>query len=100
MSKLPRWRVGRRGRVDFIYSEKLTSPLAEAGGFAIDCSGRLGSIGFKASHLEAGIWCGSRPLYRSEEHTSELQLLMRISYAVFCLTQKFSSHIPYYTFSI
>src|SRR3546814_5893031 len=25
---------------------------------------------------------------RSEEHTSELQTLMRISYAVFCLTQK------------
>src|SRR3546814_16408430 len=29
---------------------------------------------------------GSRP--RSEEHTSELQSLMRISYAVFCLKEK------------
>src|SRR3546814_3406595 len=28
-----------------------------------------------------------RPFERSEEHTSELQSLMRISYAVFCLTQ-------------
>src|SRR3546814_6075739 len=28
---------------------------------------------------------------RSEEHTSELQSLMRISYAVFCLKQKTSS---------
>src|SRR3546814_4941517 len=27
-------------------------------------------------------------LFRSEEHTSELQSLMRISYAVFCLKQK------------
>src|SRR3546814_9751555 len=27
-------------------------------------------------------------LDRSEEHTSELQSLMRISYAVFCLTKK------------
>src|SRR3546814_3303614 len=27
-------------------------------------------------------------LDRSEEHTSELQYLMRISYAVFCLTKK------------
>src|SRR3546814_19476719 len=27
------------------------------------------------------------PRARSEEHTSELQSLMRISYAVFCLTQ-------------
>src|SRR3546814_9820858 len=30
---------------------------------------------------------------RSEEHTSELQSLMRISYAVFCLNKK-NSHIP------
>src|SRR3546814_8876296 len=27
-------------------------------------------------------------LYRSEEHTSELQSLMRLSYAVFCLNQQ------------
>src|SRR3546814_7812656 len=30
---------------------------------------------------------------RSEEHTSELQSLMRISYAVFCLKQKKENHI-------
>src|SRR3546814_1940906 len=30
---------------------------------------------------------------RSEEHTSELQSLMRISYAVFCLTKKTTTHI-------
>src|SRR3546814_6106416 len=29
-----------------------------------------------------------RPFARSEEHTSELQSLMRISYAVFCLKKK------------
>src|SRR3546814_7193375 len=29
---------------------------------------------------------------RSEEHTSELQSLMRISYAVFCLQQKHKQH--------
>src|SRR3546814_9986030 len=28
------------------------------------------------------------PVFRSEEHTSELQSLMRISYAVFCLKKK------------
>src|SRR3546814_1606106 len=36
--------------------------------------------------------CRTRPLQyqhgRSEEHTSELQSLMRISYAVFCLKKK------------
>src|SRR3546814_10897728 len=31
---------------------------------------------------------GLRVDYRSEEHTSELQSLMRISYAVFCLKKK------------
>src|SRR3546814_1770397 len=31
---------------------------------------------------------------RSEEHTSELQSLMRISYAVFCLTQKKTTATP------
>src|SRR3546814_9044417 len=32
---------------------------------------------------------------RSEEHTSELQSLMRISYAVFCLKKKTNIHIHY-----
>src|SRR3546814_3490786 len=31
------------------------------------------------------------PVHRSEEHTSELQSLMRISYAVFCLKKKKTS---------
>src|SRR3546814_2593892 len=31
---------------------------------------------------------GLQPMDRSEEHTSELQSLMRISYAVFCLKKK------------
>src|SRR3546814_5183791 len=31
---------------------------------------------------------------RSEEHTSELQSLMRISYAVFCLKKKQKNQIP------
>src|SRR3546814_2118597 len=38
----------------------------------------MGSIGFAAPAR----------LARSEEHTSELQSLMRISYAVFCLKKK------------
>src|SRR3546814_5732388 len=32
-------------------------------------------------------------IHRSEEHTSELQSLMRISYAVFCLKKKKSKYI-------
>src|SRR3546814_2969929 len=36
------------------------------------------------------VWLNGKPLQRerSEEHTSELQSLMRISYAVFCLKKK------------
>src|SRR3546814_7815900 len=45
----------------------------------------------QASELENPEWFSSpdeaKPV-RSEEHTSELQSLMRISYAVFCLTKK------------
>src|SRR3546814_5940161 len=52
------------------------------GGAAADIhnhrSGRLG-------HRQAGT---DRRGHRSEEHTSELQSLMRISYAVFCLKKK------------
>src|SRR3546814_3282460 len=36
----------------------------------------------------AGPYVASRNHRRSEEHTSELQSLMRISYAVFCLKKK------------
>src|SRR3546814_3093680 len=49
-----------------------------------------GKVGFEPDHLGnlvAGQAAGQAPL-RSEEHTSELQSLMRISYAVFCLKKK------------
>src|SRR3546814_4116527 len=35
--------------------------------------------------------CWLPPVMRSEEHTSDLQSLMRISYAVFCLTKQIRS---------
>src|SRR3546814_3319685 len=38
----------------------------------------------RSEHLDDRGGCG----LRSEEHTSELQSLMRISYAVFCLKKK------------
>src|SRR3546814_6089126 len=39
----------------------------------------------KLAQAAAGHAGAATPLGRSEEHTSELQSLMRISYAVFCL---------------
>src|SRR3546814_9765341 len=57
--------------------------------------GDYGPDGFHIRLLgEIGIWVTAvLTLYtgRSEEHTSELQSLMRISYAVFCLTKKNST---------
>src|SRR3546814_2396366 len=56
-------------------SIKYTERLAEAG---IEPS--VGSVGDSYDNVLAET--------RSEEHTSELQSLMRISYAVFCLKKK------------
>src|SRR3546814_8283928 len=42
----------------------------------------------RVHHLFARMPDAKIHLYRSEEHTSELQSLMRISYAVFCLKKK------------
>src|SRR3546814_8232455 len=42
--------------------------------------------------LETGDLWRTEPGSRSEEHTSELQSLMRISYAVFCLKKKINNH--------
>src|SRR3546814_6475876 len=44
-------------------------------------------IYFPMAHM-VWYWAGPDFLVRSEEHTSELQSLMRISYAVFCLKKK------------
>src|SRR3546814_1397809 len=41
-------------------------------------------VEYNRGDLPLGVW----PEDRSEEHTSELQSLMRISYAVFCLKKK------------
>src|SRR6056297_3787497 len=82
-------RCGRAGRLSFRCSREDSNPLA------------LGSVGSRSSHLSCErMWCrhpfgqegGVRGMrleeLRSEEHTSELQSLRRISYAVFCLKKK------------
>src|SRR3546814_2494794 len=50
------------------------------------------------AETRAEIQGGVRPsLERSEEHTSELQSLIRISYAVFCLKKKTKHNTKKYT---
>src|SRR3546814_5826509 len=45
----------------------------------------IGRLGRDQSYAGFGL---GEALLRSEEHTSELQSLMRISYAIFCLKKK------------
>src|SRR3546814_978937 len=55
----------------------------------------LGGLGNVRGTLAAALTLGVLEAYgtiRSEEHTSELQSLMRISYAVFCLKKKKTNH--------
>src|SRR3546814_5832835 len=69
---------GARRRPRRLYSARLRRGAAEA----LDLSLRL-SDPQPAAQAERALGAG-----RSEEHTSELQSLMRISYAVFCLKTK------------
>src|SRR3546814_6971432 len=52
-----------------------------------DISGR-GELAARDASIQRHVVVGVGVIVRSEEHTSELQSLMRISYAVFCLKQK------------
>src|SRR3546814_1925854 len=56
---------------------------------------RIGTWGNAAEARQIIIEAIDRAKQRSEEHTSELQSLMRISYAVFCLKKKKSSRTRY-----
>src|SRR3546814_9812151 len=50
---------------------------------------RLTTLGHAVEPVDLGLGAhGAQTDERSEEHTSELQSLMRISYAVFCLKKK------------
>src|SRR3546814_7419198 len=60
------------------------------------CTGVTWDMIARTPANDRSLHCGhaQRRRPRSEEHTSELQSLMRISYAVFCLKKKkTSSHI-------
>src|SRR3546814_4232142 len=66
------------GRIAMIGSQGQDMPAARE---VIDCQGLWTLPGVIDPHVHFGFG-------RSEEHTSELQSLMRISYAVFCLKKK------------
>src|SRR3546814_3204134 len=62
------------------FAQHTVSELMEQSDYWLEMQGRL-----------------TEPMRRSEEHTSELQSLMRISYAVFCLKKKITNTQLLYT---
>src|SRR3546814_9463933 len=66
-----------------------TIPMLDASGYK-SLLGAVGMTEFEDTGelLEQFPFLRDDPNYRSEEHTSELQSLMCISYAVFCLKKK------------
>src|SRR3546814_2648865 len=87
-----RLRVHRRGA-------RIAAPLprGHVGEAVVVAQGlTFGGLALLAEVAAAGLLAGQRVAHhelaeleeRSEEHTSELQSLMRISYAVFCLKKK------------
>src|SRR3546814_4995436 len=75
---------GRRNGVAIDALAFLGEPLDERGGVG-DLASRFGQgLALLGGHDARQV--------RSEEHTSELQSLMRISYAAFCLTKKKKQH--------
>src|SRR3546814_8180736 len=85
-------RPPRSTRTDtlFPYTTLFRSPLEESGRLDAQAGLDLGKqAGVDAEGDATPAPGGQDPLLRrSEEHTSELQSLMRISYAVFCLKKK------------
>src|SRR3546814_13248374 len=97
-------RPPRSTRTDtlFPYTTLFRSRIAHALGRLVVQAGRRTpegiEIDFPISRQDLAEMTGTtlhtvnRTLSRSEEHTSELQSLMRISYAVFCLKKKTKQH--------
>src|SRR3546814_2885525 len=67
-------------------SDRLGCAIGAAAALLLDWDGVSEALAGIAQRLGAD--AGQRHQSRSEEHTSELQSLMRISYAVFCLKKK------------
>src|SRR3546814_5655094 len=59
---------------------------------AIECCDRRCGGVLRCGHDRRRLSCAPR----SEEHTSELQSLMRLSYAVFCLKKKHTIQVKHY----
>src|SRR3546814_8492955 len=90
------WNMVKAQGVDFVYIRSSSGAKARDAAFATNLEGaRAAGMRYGPIHVfnlcdrasdQATLFLSTVP--RSEEHTSELQSLMRISYAVFCLKKK------------
>src|SRR3546814_1467536 len=97
-ARVRNYRQSYRGQTDMNHSRLrlsklslgLIAALAAAPAFAQSTSA---GIGGQVTGADGQPVAGAE--VRSEEHTSELQSLMRISYAVFCLYKKQDNTVSY-----
>src|SRR3546814_5030081 len=83
------------GNLADVLAQRLAVTQMGGAGERIDLAARIVDVIFaghvisgEGQHIRQRIAHHRAPNVRSEEHTSELQSLMRISYAVFCLKKK------------
>src|SRR3546814_10912559 len=69
------------------------------GRFRVSCFYQRNCVGMVLRRIESKIPTTEEVNLRSEEHTSELQSLMRISYAVFCLKKKTKINVDHTTYN-
>src|SRR3546814_4527158 len=77
--------VAERGRVNEITEDGAGTLISFAAGPSVEARDVVVAVGPQESFRLAGFTGPFDRAGRSEEHTSELQSLMRNSYAVFCL---------------
>src|SRR3546814_10587946 len=90
------WRRATKARDDLLPFSFIARPEADSWRFISRFHKARAAAADGASHMLDYIFrptipavqCEPAPKKRSEEHTSELQSLMRISYAVFCLKKQ------------
>src|SRR3546814_10286722 len=77
----------------FAQEEEAAGPLTLSGGIAVTSDYRFRGISLSNEKVAVQpTLTVNHESGRPEEHTSELQSLMRISYAVFCLKKKKETH--------
>src|SRR3546814_1487431 len=88
--KVTRHRIAHRLEVIGQFTYQAIELAAKARNVVVNANAELAAVVGRV---------GEGSAERSEEHTSELQSLMRISYAVFCLTKKIKHTISINTVS-